>query len=638
MYVACGLLCAFLTSGASFPAMGANPVYPVSNIPAALKDNARAVIRYEEQVLKIKSARQASLSHSYAITILNENGLRYALFMEGTDRFRHVSNIRGVIYDAAGKKVEQLIQERIIDHSAIASINLYDDNRVLYFEPRYRTYPFTVVYQYEVSLDGFNNFPSWEPCRDVNISVQKSLFRVVTTDSTQFRYHSSDPSLSPVHVKNPEGNLYTWQLENFPAKEAEPFAGAQDEFLPVVYIAPNAFSMDGYEGNQESWQAFGTWISLINTGRNQISEEKKAFITNLVKDSPSERDKAERIYRHFQETTRYVSIQIGIGGWQPMKASEVERLGYGDCKALANYLQTLFSAGGLRSFYTLVLAGTDAAPVIPEFPSQQFNHAILCLQLAADTLWVECTDQKIPFGYPGTFTDDRQVLVISDAGGKLVRTPRYDAGANRKVRKIEGKLDDAGNLTFSMNTGNTGAFFDDAFVLVRVDAERQKKMTYSTFAFPGIMIDSFAYRLESGSLPAIRESVHGFAPRYGTLTADRMLISFSRLFETAPVPRKVTDRKSDVCIRRDLVKTDTILFVLPPGFTLESLPEERVVESPYGICSYHYSVIDSALCCIKQFTMKKGNHAPETYPELLRYLGDVTAADNQKACLKKKPL
>jgi heterodisulfide reductase subunit A-like polyferredoxin len=29
--------------------------------------------------------------------------------------------------------------------------------------------------------------------------------------------------------------------------------------------------------------------------------------------------------------SRYVSIQVGIG-WKPMDASDVDRLGYGDCK------------------------------------------------------------------------------------------------------------------------------------------------------------------------------------------------------------------------------------------------------------------------------------------------------------------
>jgi len=52
-----------------------------------------------------------------------------------------------------------------------------------------------------------------------------------------------------------------------------------------------------------------------------------------------------------------VSIQIGIGGWQPFDASTVQRLSYGDCKALANYMKTLLEAVGLSANYCLVNAG-----------------------------------------------------------------------------------------------------------------------------------------------------------------------------------------------------------------------------------------------------------------------------------------
>jgi hypothetical protein len=50
--------------------------------------------------------------------------------------------------------------------------------------------------------------------------------------------------------------------------------------------------------------------------------------------------KAKLIYDYVQQKSRYVSIQVGIGG-KPMDASDVDRLGYGDCKGLTNYTKVL---------------------------------------------------------------------------------------------------------------------------------------------------------------------------------------------------------------------------------------------------------------------------------------------------------
>jgi hypothetical protein len=52
--------------------------------------------------------------------------------------------------------------------------------------------------------------------------------------------------------------------------------------------------------------------------------------------------KAKLIYDYVQQKSRYVSIQVGIGGWKPMDASDVDRLGYGDCKGLTNYTKALW--------------------------------------------------------------------------------------------------------------------------------------------------------------------------------------------------------------------------------------------------------------------------------------------------------
>ena len=47
------------------------------------------------------------------------------------------------------------------------------------------------------------------------------------------------------------------------------------------------------------------------------------------------REKIRVLYRYLQQNHRYISVQVGIGGMQPISASAVYTNGYGDCKGLS---------------------------------------------------------------------------------------------------------------------------------------------------------------------------------------------------------------------------------------------------------------------------------------------------------------
>mgnify|MGYP001126063175 FL=1 len=97
---------------------------------------------------------------------------------------------------------------------------------------------------------------------------------------------------------------------------------------------------------------------------------------------------------------RYISVQIGIGGWKPISAEEVDENKYGDCKGLTNYTKALLRTVGIESNYCVVSAGSEIKDISEDFPSMQGNHVILNIpQEGKSDLWLECTSQDTPFNF-----------------------------------------------------------------------------------------------------------------------------------------------------------------------------------------------------------------------------------------------
>lgn len=610
--------------------------YSVFSIPPGLlNENANAVVRYDSSSFEIHDAGSATVYRKYAVTLLNKKADEYAEFSLNYDEAQKVKSIDGYLYDKSGERVKKLKNRDIHDYSAVSSISIYDDDRIKYAEMPYPDYPYTVVFEYEKEIKDLLFYPVWDPVSDEHVSVQYSIQNIICPENFEFRYKEKNLDEGVEVHSDGQHDIYTWKLKNFKALEEEPFSPELSKYTPIVYTAPNKFIMEDYEGNANSWQSIGNWVLQLNKNRDELPEQLKNEVRSLTADLPDSKSKVKALYQYLQNNTRYVSIQLGIGGWQPFTASYVYENGYGDCKALSNYMYALLKEAGIPSLYTLVRAGENASPIDPEFPIRQFNHAFLCVPNDGDTIWLECTSQDIPFGYLGSFTDDRNVLLITENGGVLTHTPIYKKEDNLQLRNANVILEADGSATAKVNTRYKGLQFQNVRYALRLNEKEQKKKLYERIDIPSFDIIDFKYDHTYEQYPEFKENLELFMRRYASVSGKRIFFKPNLMNKQFKLDKLVQPRKYELEINKSSIDVDTVTFQLPDNYHPEYMPEDISLQSEFGKYSAKFISRQGRLMYIRKMEFDKGIYPPEKYEAFVDFCNKIAENDNIKLVLVK---
>lgn len=607
--------------------------YDTSDIPDELIENAWAVVRNYEETFTINSLNRASSSIKYAITILNKNGDRYAVFNESYDKLMKISDIRAKAYDKNGVLIEKVKKTDIKDYSANFGYSLFDDNRLKYYKPVVRTYPYTMEYEYEYEYTGLFYFPTWQPVFGYDLSVEHSSFRVIISEGESFRYDEINLKESVKISNEGDNEMYYWEASNIPAIEREVYSPYLFEFAPVVYTAPNYFEIEGYKGNMESWEKFGLWVNQLNSGRDILPEKTKIKLDSLIKGLTDQLEITRVIYDYLQSRTRYVSIQEGIGGWQPFPAELVDRTGYGDCKALTNYTYALLKYAGVKSYYTKVRAGKNEPDFRKDFVSNQSNHVFLCVPFDNDTVWLECTSQTRPFGYIGNFTDDRDVMIITENGGKIVHSKVYSQEENTRVCIAQVSLKEENVCTAKVLSTYSGLQYDNVSGILDESYEDQEKWLYKNIDLTNFNINQFHFNHNKADGPVAGVQYNIDINNYASCTGKRIFLPLNLLTRMDYVPPRNSDRKTNVVLKSPYIHIDSIRFVLPEGYEIESSPENFEYKTRFGEYSASIEIQDRNILYVRKRKRNKGVFPADSYDEFRAFYKKISKADKAKLVL-----
>lgn len=610
------------------------PDFAISTLPDSIKLAADAIVRINSEHLVVEKPGVAKEKNYRVVTVLNEKAKRELFFRTYTDKFRKVSDVELKLYDADGHYLEKRKRSDLVKFSDDGDQFLSDDMMVMggFTTPKY---PVSIEISYTIEYNGILEYGDFYPVES-DTYILSSEYTITTPKVNKPRFKNVMTNIKPSTQESLEYITYTYNVKNVKPYLLE--SGASNTSVPHVMIAPAAFQMDNTVGDMSTWQQFGQWNLNLLKNSDILPESSVQFYKEITKNAATNREKIAILYNHLQQNYRYVSIQLGIGGWKPFSASFVETNKYGDCKALSNFMRSMLKAIGIESIYTVINAGYDSAPVDPSFPYNGFNHVVLCVPQGKDSIWLECTSRTQPFGLLGNFTENRNAFLITDKGGVLAKTPSSKATDNTITFITDIHLAEDMSSEVNVQLNHTGEFtqYQNQILFLGDESERKNyligRMGFKQPTEMNITKGEKRGSVEQTLLALKYSKTQDFNAGVKYFFPARMYKTFNYQLP------KMEKRETDYYLEFPFIQSDTTNFHIPNGFTVESMPKANTVVSNFGKLSTNY-VFDQSKQLLQTTTQYQFySHVihPAEYTEAQKFFAEVSRELQQKVILKKE--
>ena len=346
------------------------------------------------------------------------------------------------------------------------------------------------------------------------------------------------------------------------------------------------------------------------------------------------RDILNKLYHYLQDNTRYINVSIETGGLKPHPVSYVVTNKFGDCKALSNYFRSVLHFAGIQSYYSKIYAGDGSREIDKSFPSQIFNHIILCVPVDRDTIWVDCTSDN-PLGYVGTFIQNRDVLVVERGKSYFTRTPALGCSEVEEVRVVEITSTAPPLSNFKIKTTVRGEKYELLKFLVKEIPEKDRDAVIAGEFVPGtltvkeITADFVNRDSTFGSLMITAES-----NRYYSVFGENLVIKVLP-FEL-PELKGPGIRVNPLLIEYPIALTDTLFYNIPSGYTITTVPKDITIDMPAGQFSSTYKSSGGSVRVIKKVVLQAGTYRGDEYNDVYSFLNKIKVAEEAPIIATKK--
>jgi hypothetical protein len=477
-------------------------------------------------------------------------------------------------------------------------------------------------------------FQSWSV--STGLTVRRSRFMVDAPASVAVRLHERNLNF-PRKTESAAGRVvYTWAAADVPRLKGEPYAAdSNDVEMQVAVSSPL------------TWQDVGRWYARIGHDRFSLGAASKGKLQQvLAAASPKTRDDTVRaVQRWVAQDIRYLSIALGLGGYQPRSPDTVVVSGLGDCKDKATLFVAAMNSLGITTFP--VLLNSTGVTYRELATLDQLDHAIAAVKTSHGYQFVDLTSELTPYGeLPYSEQGELALVVHSDGVTETVELPLTGPTENATAIRIVGELSPDGTFNGRYDEDATGALqysLRSAFENPIDSTERANAATaIASKFFDGAEGDSLV-GFDGKDLQAKpRMSLkikHGKAASSAGQTAifTLPLGSMSGMVSAAKELEKAKERRFPIDAARILGNRTAFAELrvkLPAGWKAQ-LPSGVKASSAFGSYESSYTQSGDELVITRKTTGAKGIFAPNKVTDLAAWFREVGKDDAKFIVISK---
>ena len=227
--------------------------------------------------------------------------------------------------------------------------------------------------------------------------------------------------------------VYTWATSNLPKVKPEALAAdSNDVYMSVAISSPT------------TWDDIARWYASLARPNAVASPYVTAKVDSIVRDVRTRADTIRAVHRWVAQDIRYVSIDLGMSGYQPRNPETVVRTGFGDCKDKATLFVTSLAHLGITAYPVLLNSSGGVRRNMPSI--DQLDHEIAAVRLDdGHYQFVDLTADVVPYGdLPSGEQGEFGLVVQPDGTNEVVTLPEAPITGNRFAVRVNVTLDTLG--------------------------------------------------------------------------------------------------------------------------------------------------------------------------------------------------